>query len=130
MVTVGLSVSSLQPILWINSPQKRNQVIDLNSDEAAQFLAMAKNAGLFKFNGPKKLSPNVKIELRGCSDDPVISISSSETLSSVTLAEATVDRIAEMDFVLRKHLDRLTRLAGKVFDWVNLLWTRSFQTTT
>jgi len=53
MVTEGLSASSLQPILRISSPQKQNQVIDLNSDEAAQFLAMAKNGGLFMLNGPK-----------------------------------------------------------------------------
>ena len=45
MVTVGLSASSLQPILRISRPQKRNQVIDLNSDEASQFLAMAKKWG-------------------------------------------------------------------------------------
>jgi len=76
MVTVGLIASSLQLILRISSPQKRNQVIDLNSDEAAQFLAMAKNGGLFMLNGPKELSSNVKVELRGFSDVPVITISS------------------------------------------------------
>jgi len=119
MVTVGLSASSLQPILRISSPQKRNQVIDLNSDEAAQFLAMVKNGSLLMLNGPKELSSNVKVELREFSDVPVITISSLVTSSSVTLAEATVKRIAEMDFVLRKHLDRLARHAGKVFDWVN-----------
>jgi len=119
MVTVGLSASSLQPILRISSPQKRNQVVDLNSDEAAQFLAMAKNGGLFMLSGSKELSSKVKVVLREFSDVPVTTISSSVTSSSVTLAEATVKRIAEMDFVLRKHLDRWARHAGKVFDWVN-----------
>jgi len=36
MVTVGLSTFSHKPILRISSPQKRHQVVDLNSDEAAQ----------------------------------------------------------------------------------------------
>ena len=67
----------------------------------------------------KELSSNVKVELREFSDVPVITISSSVTSSSVNLAEATVKRIAEMDFLLRKHLDRLAHHAGKVFDWVN-----------
>jgi len=40
------------------------------------------------------------VELREFSDVPVITISSSVTSSSVNLAEATVKRIAEMDFLL------------------------------